>query len=128
MGVDAKHTAFHLARDSQGPLEIVGPNRAAQPVRRIVHFLDHFALVIERPDAHYRAEDFFAPAPVTGFDFKQHSGGQVKAFCLRTSAAASDGTARLSRFADEVLGYLSLAGGDQRSDLGRFETLIVDTQ
>src|SRR6266496_4240858 len=41
VAVDAEDAALDLARNTQGSAQVVGPNRAAQAVARIVHFAQH---------------------------------------------------------------------------------------
>src|SRR5688572_1344432 len=52
VGVDADHAALDSPGNPQRAIDVAGPERCAQAVRRIVYLVQHLVFVIERADAH----------------------------------------------------------------------------
>src|SRR5689334_6082909 len=108
IAIDAQDTALDLARNPNGPAQIVRPDRAAQPVRRVIHFLDQLLLRIERPDARHRPKDFLAPNFVLNLWFADHCGLKVRPFLKGTSSAVSNLAPRAARARDVLFNRRAL--------------------
>src|SRR6185503_1305873 len=117
VAVDAEDAALDLARHTQRAAQVVRPNRAAQAVGGIVDLAQHLLLVVERPDANDRAEDFLLPYTVAGLHAKQNGRLQIISARVRTPSVARDDAAGTAGFLDELFARLALRGGNERTNL-----------
>ena len=90
-------TPLSTRRAAQGALQVVGPHRPAQSVRRVVHLAQHLLFLVERADADDGAEHLLVPHRVRRLA-PQHD-GEVEEVLLvaRPVAAAGEAVSRRGR-------------------------------
>ena len=114
--VDRQHAGLDRARDAQRLGAVARPDRARQPVDRVVGERDRLLLVAERHDDRDRAEDLLAHRAVVAVDRAQHGRREPvararRARVPRIATGASSGTneATVSRWPAEISGPISVA-------------------
>ena len=111
--VDAEDAGLERPCDPQRPRSVARPDRAREPVRRVVRDPDRVGLVVERDDRRDRAEHLVARHAVVVRRFDERA-REPEARALRGFAAEE----RRS-LVDERRHRLAMRGRDQRPHLGR---------
>ena len=113
--VDAEVAGLHAARDPDAAAEVVGPDRPAQAVDRVVGERDRVGLVVERQHADDRAEDLLRRDAVGAGCRQQHGraasrtrGPRAPIRGRRRSRAVEECPAPMSRCAAETSGPISV--------------------
>ena len=114
--VDREVAALERPRDAQRLRAVARPDRARQPVDRVVGEADRLGLVVERDHARDRAEDLLGRRAVAGVDRVQHGRREPvararRARCRGSRPARRRGrtTATVSRWPAEISGPISVA-------------------
>src|SRR2546423_6164925 len=118
MAVDAQYAALDGFGHADRAAQIVRPERTAQSVGGGVDVPDHPRFVLERGDAHNRAEDFLAPAAICLVHLQQDGRFQIVTLRARTAAATGERVAALPGLLEKFSDPGALPGGDQRPQLG----------
>src|SRR5687768_17044993 len=126
VGVDAEHAGFNPPRDAQRSADVARPQRAAQPVRRVVHLAEHLLLIVERADAYDRAEDFLSPDTVGWFAVQDDRRRDVVPALADANPAGGEAALLARRGREEVFDRLALLIGHERADLRSLVGRIAD--
>ena len=120
--VDREHAGLDRARDPQRLGAVARPDRAGEPVDRVVGELDRLLLVAERDHHGDRPEDLLAHGAVVRVDRAQHGRREPEARPVGRRAADRHRRAVGHEGGDR----LALAGRDQRAHLGRLVERVAD--
>src|SRR5712692_11181247 len=122
--VDRDRPGLERARDPQRAGAVAGPDRARQPVDRVVGEPDRLGLALEGDHRGHRAEDLLARGPVVVRDRAEHGRREPVARSRRGVPADRDRRVVV----DERRDLLALLGGDQRPHLRLLVERVADPE
>ncbi|MNO55579.1 hypothetical protein D3C76_460720 [compost metagenome] len=135
LAVDEHHAGFDAARQAVGLADVLGPDVGGQAVLGVVGQLQRLGLVLERDQAHHRAEDFFLGDAHAVVHVGEHGRldelplGQVRRQVGRAlQATGHQAGAFFDADADVAGDLVVVLLGDHRADLGFRVGRVTDDQ